>query len=65
MAKTLSCKDVGVDCDWHACAETEEELMRQAAIHAKDDHGMAEISPEMMAKAKAAIKDGPCPTAAH
>ena len=65
MAKTLSCRDVGADCDWHACGETEEEILRQAAIHAKEAHGMAEIPPEMVAKAKAAIKEGPCPTATH
>ncbi len=65
MAKVLSCKDVGVACDWHACAATEEELLRQAAIHAKAEHGMAEINAEMLTKVKAAIKEGPCPTATH
>lgn len=65
MARTLSCRDVGADCDWHTCADTEEEVMRQAAIHAEEAHGMTEIPPEMMEKAKAAIKEGPCPTATH
>jgi predicted small metal-binding protein len=65
MGKSLSCKDLGVGCDWHACAETEEELLKQAAAHAKAAHGMSEISGEMLTKAKAAIKEGSCPTAAH
>lgn len=65
MAKVLSCRDVGVECDWHACAETEEELLQQAAAHAKDEHGMTEIPAEMLTKARAAIKEGPCPTSAH
>jgi len=65
MAKSLSCKDAGMACDWHACAETEEELLQMAAAHARTDHGMAEISPEMLAKAKTIIKTGPCPTGAH
>ncbi len=65
MAKTLSCRDVGVDCDWHACAETEEEVLRQAAMHAKEDHGIEKLDDAMIAKAKGAIKEGPCPTAQH
>jgi predicted small metal-binding protein len=65
MAKTLSCRDVGVDCDWHACAETEEEVLALGAQHAREDHGITELSDEMVAKAKAAIKEGPCPTGVH
>jgi predicted small metal-binding protein len=58
MAKVLSCRDVGVACDWVGRAETEEELMKLAAAHAKKAHGMTEITPEMAQKAKAAIKNG-------
>ena len=65
MAKTLSCRDVGADCDWHACGETDDDLLQQAAIHARDDHGITEIGDEMRAKAKAVIREGPCPTGAH
>jgi predicted small metal-binding protein len=65
MAKTLSCRDVGVDCDWHACAETEDEVLALGAQHAREDHGMTELSDEMIARAKAAIKEGPCPTSVH
>ena len=57
MAKMLRCRDVGVDCDAVIRAETEEELMRKVAEHAKTVHGMTEISPEMVAKVKAAIRD--------
>ena len=65
MAKVLSCRDVGVDCDWHACGETEEEILRLAAVHARDEHGITEINDEMLAKVKGAIKEGPCPTSTH
>ncbi len=65
MAKTLACRDVGIDCDWHACAETEEEVLAQAAEHAREDHGITEFSDEMIAKTKEAVKEGPCPTAVH
>jgi len=57
MAKMLRCRDVGVDCDHVIRAETEEELMRKCAEHAKTAHGMTEISPELAAKVKSAIKD--------
>jgi len=55
--KTLSCRDVGVACDWVGKGKTVEEVMAKAKEHAKKAHGMSEISPEMVAKAKAAIKD--------
>ena len=39
---SLSCRDVGVDCD-HVCnAETEEELMQKAKQHAIQDNHFTE-----------------------
>lgn len=56
MAKSIKCSDVGVDCDWGATAQTEEELMKKIAAHAKE-HGFNEIPNELLAKVKANIKD--------
>jgi len=57
MGKSLKCKDVGVsDCTWEAKAETEEEIIEMAKAHGPV-HGINEISSEMMADLKAAIKD--------
>ena len=59
MAKTLACRDVGIDCPHVARGETEEELMAEAAKHSKEVHGYTEEQlkdPEMMKKVKAAIK---------
>jgi len=59
MAKTLACRDVGVDCPYVAHGETEEELMAAVAKHGKEVHGYTEEQlkdPEMMKKVKAAIK---------
>ena len=56
MAKTISCKDVGPDCAFTASAETEEELMQKVAAHASE-HGITEVTPELLAQVKAAIKD--------
>ena len=56
MTKSIKCSDVGVDCDWGATAQTEEELMKKIAMHAKE-HGFNEIPKELIAKVKANIKD--------
>jgi predicted small metal-binding protein len=57
MAKTMSCRDVGADCDFVARGESEEEIMGQVAEHARAAHGMEEVPPEVAEKVKAAIKD--------
>lgn len=59
MAKTMSCRDVGPDCDFVARGETDDEIMGQVAEHARSAHGMAEVSAELAQKAQAAIKDEP------
>lgn len=56
MAKTIKCSDGGVDCDWSASANTEEELMKKVQVHAKE-HGFNNIPPELLAKVKASIKE--------
>ena len=57
MAKVLSCRDVGVDCDFVARGATVEEVMEKAQQHARTDHGFQEISAELAEKAKAAIRE--------
>jgi predicted small metal-binding protein len=57
MAKTISCRDVGVDCDFQATGETVENVMEQCASHAKSAHGMYEIPPELAATVQSAIRD--------
>jgi predicted small metal-binding protein len=54
--KTLSCKDMGLQCDWVGRAETEEELLKQVAQHAKEVHQM-DATPEMVAQVRKAIRD--------
>ena len=55
--KVVRCRDVGVDCDFEARGKTEQEVLPKCAEHAKADHGMAEIPPELAAKVQASIKD--------
>ncbi|HIQ13479.1 MAG TPA: DUF1059 domain-containing protein [Thermoprotei archaeon] len=53
----FACRDVGVDCGWEAEAETMDELLNMIMHHAKHDHGMEEIPPELFEKVKKAIKE--------
>jgi predicted small metal-binding protein len=55
MAKVINCKDVGFDCEGVCRAETEEEVIQMAAAHAKEVHGIQDITPEIVEKVKAAI----------
>ena len=42
MARLLKCEDIGIECDY-ICAETDEELLRQAAQYAKAKEGWNEV----------------------
>jgi predicted small metal-binding protein len=54
--KHLRCRDVGLDCDYEVRAQTEDEVMRQAAAHAQRVHGINEISPDLANRVRAAIR---------
>jgi predicted small metal-binding protein len=56
---TVSCREVGCDCDYVAKGETEEELLKDASQHALSDHGYKEeeiMSPELKDKIKSHIR---------
>ncbi len=55
--KVLHCRDVGFDCDGVLRAETEQEILKQAAEHAQKAHNLKEITPEVVEKVRAAIRD--------
>ena len=57
MAKALRYRDVGMDCDFVARAETEEEILKKAAEHAATAHEMKEIPEEVLEKVRAAIRN--------
>jgi len=56
--KKLGCLDVDPKggCAFEVRAETEEEVMRLAADHAKHAHHEASLPPEMIKKIKSAMK---------
>ena len=57
MTKVLRCSDTGIDCSWEGRAETEDELLRQAAKHAAEVYNETEFSTEEMTAIKAAIRN--------
>jgi len=57
MAKSLSCRDVGVDCDFQATADTQEDLMQQVTEHARSAHGFESLPPELADKVQAAVRE--------
>lgn len=57
--KTLACRDAGIDCDFVAHGETEEELFSVGGEHLKNAHNkdMSKASPEEMARYRKLIKE--------
>jgi len=55
--KTISCSDVVPGCNFTAEAVTEEELLKKVSAHAGKDHGLKEVTPDVLKKVKAAIKE--------
>lgn len=54
--KRIACADVVPDCTFTTSASTEEELLKQVAAHAATEHGVREMTPELAAKVRAAIR---------
>jgi len=57
MAKHIACNDVVSGCAFKATAPTEDELVKKVAEHARESHGVKEVTPELAAKVKAAIQE--------
>jgi len=56
MAKVLRCRDLAYTCDFVARGQTVEEILKQAAVHARDVHKV-ELPPEFVEKVKGVIRD--------
>jgi predicted small metal-binding protein len=54
--KVVRCREVGFDCEGVVRAETEEEVLRQVAEHARTVHNV-EVTPDLAKEVKALIKD--------
>ena len=54
--KRIACDDVVPGCTFTASAPSEEALLEKVVAHAAHQHGVTEVTPELAAKVKAAIK---------
>lgn len=54
--KELRCREVGFDCDAVVRAESEDEVMRQVAEHARTAHGMQTISDDQARAIRSKIR---------
>jgi predicted small metal-binding protein len=56
--KELKCRDVGFDCDATIQADSEDEVMAQAAEHGRSVHGMSDADLQQNGDAiRGAIRD--------
>ena len=55
--KYIACAKLVPDCPFEATATTEEELLQMVSAHAAHHHGVSEMTPELVAKVKAAIQN--------
>ena len=57
MTKVIRCREVGVDCDFEARGETEQEVLDKCAEHGRSAHEIQEVPPELAQKVRAAIHE--------
>lgn len=53
--KRFRCGDVVPNCEATFTAPDNDGILSQVAVHARDDHGLTEISPELVDSVRAAI----------
>ena len=64
MGKQIVCREVGFDCDGQIHAATEDEALASAAAHVRAVHGIEDVTPELVDKVTAVMRDEPAPPAA-
>jgi predicted small metal-binding protein len=57
MAKVLRCRDVGLACEGELRGEAGEEMLRQAAEHARTTHTITAMTQDIVQKVHTAIRD--------
>ena len=55
--KELKCRDAGFDCEAVVRADSEDEIMAQAAEHVRDVHGVTEIDDTTANQIRSQIRD--------
>jgi predicted small metal-binding protein len=59
--KELRCADVMPGCKFVATGATDDEVMKKAVAHAKEAHKIKDVTPDLAAKVRAAIRLKPEP----
>ncbi len=57
MTEVIQCKDLFPGYDFTAEAETEEELLQEAAEHAAAAHGITQLTDDIVANVRGIIRD--------
>ncbi len=57
MSYSIACGDVMPGCSARFEGGSKEEVLGQIAAHAHDDHGIEEITPDVLAAVEAAIHE--------
>jgi len=57
MAKVLKCRELGMNCDFVARGRTEDDVLRQISMHAREKHDMEEIPANIMKKVVESIHE--------
>ncbi|MEN3283546.1 MAG: hypothetical protein V7607_4686 [Solirubrobacteraceae bacterium] len=55
--KQFRCGDVVPGCQWVTRSDDEHELFERIGAHARDEHGMDEVPPEVMDQIHSVITD--------
>jgi|GraSoi2013_100cm_1033763.scaffolds.fasta_scaffold480596_1 predicted small metal-binding protein len=57
MTKVLKCSDLNPGCNFEMRGNSEDDILKQATAHAKTAHNMQNAPPEILSKARSAIRD--------
>ncbi len=57
MAKILSCREMGTECDFIARGKTVEEVIEKAKEHGRKVHDMKDFPPDMLTKARSLVRE--------
>jgi predicted small metal-binding protein len=55
--KEFRCGDLVPGCKTVFQGESEEEILEQVSVHAREDHGMDEVPPEVVDEVRAGISE--------
>ncbi len=57
MSKSIECNDLFAGCAFKAEAESEADLLQKVAAHAASEHGLTEITDDIVSKVKGCIRN--------